>query len=178
MKSAVGTYSSNYARKAVMNCKAAGIPISIATAQPPETLFSLNQMRFLEYLGFETEYDYFFARRNLNFDRFGSLKGYMFQYFIDRSFNPEKILFFDDLQSNINLANALGIKTQKVSRNQMEDDKIGITQQDFIEGMAKVNWEPELVIFDIDGTLTQGNNINYSILIDDNLENYIKFNLL
>lgn len=177
MISAVGTYSSDYAKKAVTHCKIAGIPIAIATAQPHETLFSVNQLLFLEYLGFEDN-DYFFARRDLNFDQFGSLKGYMFEYFIDRSFNPRKILFFDDLQSNINLANTLGIATQMVSKNQMEDDKIGITQQDFIEGMKKVNWKPELVIFDIDGTLTQGKNINYSTLIDDNLENYIKFNLL
>ncbi len=177
MKSAGGTYSSNYAKKAVTHCKLAGIPIAIATAQSPETLFSANQMDFLKYLGFDRN-DYFFARRDLNFDIFGSLKGYMFNYFIENSFNTDRILFFDDLQSNINLANYLGIKSKLVSKYQMEDDKIGITQQDFIEGMKKVNWNPELVIFDIDGTLTQGNNINYSNLVDDKLENYVNFNLL
>lgn len=177
MKSAVGTYQSNYAKNAVMYCKLAGIPIAIATAQPPETLFSNDQIKFLHYLGFDDN-DYYFARRNLNFDNFGSLKRYMFNYFIENSFNPERILFFDDLQSNINLANSLGIVTQMVSKYQIEDDKIGITQQDFIEGMEKVNWQPELVIFDIDGTLTQGNNINYNVLIDNEFENYIKFNLL
>ena len=69
MKSVVGTYEAPFARNAIYLARTAGANIAIATAQPPSTLFSKKQQRFLDHLGIDP-YDHQFARKDLNFDDF------------------------------------------------------------------------------------------------------------
>ena len=57
------------------------------------------------------------------------------------------------------MADTLGIKTQSASDNcggKSCDEGTGLSKTNFEDGMTRVDWKPEICIFDIDNTLTMG----------------------
>ena len=88
----------------------------------------------------------------------GSIKRPMLTEII-KGVKPSKVIFFDDQLVNIVMADTLGIKTQSASDNcggKSCDEGTGLTKKNFEDGMALVDWKPEICIFDIDNTLTMG----------------------
>ena len=88
----------------------------------------------------------------------GSIKRPMLKEII-KGTDPSKVIFFDDQRVNRKMADTLGIKTQSASDNcggKSCDEGTGLTKKNFEDGMTRVDWKPEICIFDIDNTLTMG----------------------
>jgi len=91
-------------------------------------------------------------------NNFGSIKRPMLEEIIKGADNS-KVIFFDDQLVNREMADTLGIKTQSVSDNcggKSCNEGTGLTKKNFDDGMVQVDGKPEICIFDIDNTLTMG----------------------
>jgi hypothetical protein len=99
-----------------------------------------------------------------NVNNFGSIKRPMIQEIIKGANDASKVIFFDDQLVNRQMADSMhSIKTQSASDNcdgKSCDEGTGLTKKNFEDGMAKVDGNPEICIFDIDNTLTMGRNIS------------------
>ncbi len=153
MISATGHKEADFARQAIRYCRRASIPIAIATAQPCSTFFSAVQRSFLYGIGVRRNDMQYCAGRDATFDANGSLKRPMLQEILSRSgANPDRVLFFDDQTGNLLTGQQLGIKGQLCN-----SDTRGLTSPEFASGLQKIEGKPDLVIFDLDYTLTRPN---------------------
>jgi hypothetical protein len=186
-RSLIGTEEAPYARKAIDHCRKKGAHIVIATAEACSYFNHPKQKKFLKDLGIRDN-DLQFCDEcrgnNLNqkecqsknciwdgkkcgskTDKNGSIKGPMIQSVLSNFplVDKNKVIFFDDLNANLQAAKNLGIQTQLASTNCKGgtcNEASGLTKEEFREGMKKVNNQPQICIFDIDHTLTSGSKYN------------------
>ncbi len=186
-KSLNGTEEAPYARKAIEHCRKKGAQIAIATAETCSYYNHPTQKKFLKDLGIRDN-DLQFCDEcrgnNLNqkecqsknclwdgkkclskTDKNGSIKGPMIQKILSTfpEVDKNKVIFFDDLNANLQAGKNLGIQTQLASSNcngYTCNKASGLTKEEFKSGMKKVDNNPQICIFDIDNTLTSGSKYN------------------
>ncbi len=154
-----GVPASRAAMAAIAYFERIRTPIFIATAETWEYANSYRQQRFLHDVGFsgnsirnlytaDVEYD--MKARDGNKVK----KRAMLSRILRRErAHPSRVLFIDDVAENRSHARSLGIKTIGVPTRYVRGKRYsrGMTYAEFREARE---FQPKVVIFDIDGTIT------------------------
>lgn len=189
-KSLIGTVEAPYARKAIDYCRDKGAQIVIATAETCSYFNHPTQQKFLREIGIrDNDLQFCDECRGIKknscpkncvlqngscrsvSDKNGSIKGPMIQKILSKfpEVDKDKVIFFDDLNANLQATENLGIKTQLASSNcngYTCNKATGLTHEEFKKGMSKVDHNPQICIFDIDHTLTSGSKYIEEIKFD------------
>ena len=186
-KSLIGTVEAPYARQAIEYCRDKGAQIVITTAETCSYFNHPTQKKFLREIGIrDNDLQFCDECRGINknscpkncitkngvcqslTDKNGSIKGPMIKKILATfpEVDKNRVIFFDDLNANLQAAKNLGIQTQLASSNcdgYTCNNASGLTREEFEKGMKKVNHNPQICIFDIDHTLTSGSNYTQNI---------------
>ena len=137
-----------HAPQAIARCRELGARIVIVTAQHESALRTGLQRRFLSLTGVK-EGDALYSRTDGTIPVAGSYKGEMLEHLRDTVKDPARVIFFDDQPPNLLEAQRRGFKVQLVNGTGE-----GISRREFLLGLGKVGYLPEVCAFDIDATLT------------------------
>ena len=150
MRAVTGEKASSFAAKAIRYCREHGLKVAIATAQPAGTFFHPSQRAFLGSIGIRDTDLQYCRGRDVLFDSNGSIKAPMLAELLRRSdTRPEDSLFFDDMPGNLSTAAEMGFRVARANTT-----GIGLTKKEFESAVTKSDGHPQLVIFDLDHTLT------------------------
>lgn len=151
MISATGHEESEFAKDAIKFCRSHGIKVAVATAQPAATFFNPIQRTFLRGLGIKKTDVQLCPGKDARHDVNRSVKGPMIKEILRATGIPaKKALFFDDQKGNILTADSVGVNGHQCNKTYE-----GLTSSEFFDGLAELKSKPELIIFDIDYTLTR-----------------------
>ena len=149
---AAGVPASRSAIRAIRYFKRRGVPVFIATAQTFRYATSYRQTRFLRRMGLADE-----ARFNLyccgdDYPMLGK-KDILMDILLTCRVHPSDVCFLDDRPENIADGRSLGIKSFLIPSRTVGFKRYprGVTPSVF-ERVKR--HRPRLIIFDIDGTLT------------------------